>query len=73
MTSPDTNWIITAPGIMELPQTKFRIEYVNGASMPFHVLWNGKLIPAGDCSTLSFAKTAAAHYMQELVMMGFEV
>lgn len=73
MTDPNTKWTATAPGILELPTTKLRIEYVVGSSVPFRVRWDGQSIPCGDHSCLESAKEAAEKHMAELITMGFEV
>lgn len=73
MTKPDTRWTTTAPGVMELPTTKFVIRHVNGSAIPFRVTWDGQSIPDGFKPTLAGAQAAAEAHMAELIAMGFEV
>lgn len=70
---PETKWIATAPGILELPTTKFRIEYVAGSYVPFRAFWDGVPIPHSACTTLRHAQKACSEHMAELITMGFEV
>lgn len=58
---------------MELPTTKFRIEYVVGSPVPFRVTWDGQTIPPYGYMRLKDAQRAAEAHMAELITMGFEV
>lgn len=69
----DTRWATVAPGIMELPTTKFRIVYVAGSAVPFRAEWDGKPIPNHAHLTLASAQAAVEANMAELIIMGFEV
>jgi len=73
MASPDTDWIVTEPGVMELAGTKFQIKFNRHSLDAYQVFWDGKLIPRGTYMKLSIAKQAVTNYMQELITMGFEV
>lgn len=72
MTRPETKWTAVAPGVMELPTTKFQITYVAGSAVPFRVSWDGKPIPASAHARLGDAQAAAEAHMAELITMGFE-
>lgn len=73
MDKPEIKWIAVAPGVMELPTTKFRIRHVNGSSVPFRVEWDGKRTPDGEHFTLAEAQVAAENYIDTLMTMGYEV
>ena len=72
---PDTKWTITRPGVMELPTTKFRIEYrpESARFQPFHVFWDDRLIPRGSHSTLEDAQIAARSHAADLFLIGIEI
>ena len=68
--SPDVLWVAIAPGVMELPTTKFRITFVpNGGS--FHLNWDGG--GARSYGDLQSAKDGAARWMADMIEMGIEV
>jgi hypothetical protein len=73
VTKPDTKWTAVAPGVMELPTTKFQITYIAGSLVPFRVTWDSTPIPNGTKRTLAEAQAAAEAHMAELITMGFEV
>lgn len=72
MTVPETEWISVAPGVLELPTTKFRIAYEAGSLVPFRVAWDVKAIPQSAHMHLADARAVAERHMAELIVMGFE-
>ena len=67
--SPDVLWVAVAPGVMELPTTKFRITCERGS---FPVLtWDGG--GARSYGDLQSAKDSAARWMADMIEMGIEV
>lgn len=67
---PDILWVSVAPGIMELPTTKFRIIYKSHTGN-FYLTWNGE--GARAYGTLQSAKEGANSWMADLIEMGLEV
>ncbi len=66
-------WRIVEPGVLGMPATSITIKYVTDTSVPFRVLWHGKMTTgAGCCTTLEAAKRTAAALMAELMEMGLE-
>lgn len=72
MTAPETKWTAIAPGIMELPTTKYLIRYEHGSAAPYRVTWDGQPIPDGCHSQLYAAQGAAERHMADQITMGFE-
>lgn len=72
MTKPETKWVAVAPGVMELPTTKFHVTYVAGSAIAFRVTWDDRPIPNNCHSALADAQAAAEKRMAELIIMGFE-
>jgi hypothetical protein len=65
--APNTAWRIVAPGVIELPETRFAIRYNRGL---FHVEHNSVVL--GACLTLQCAKEHAVCRMRELMEIGIE-
>ncbi len=66
---PETQWVAIAPGMMELPTTKFRITYQRGHT--YHLTWDRS--GAMAYGNLQSAKEGATRWMADLIEMGLEV
>ncbi len=67
---PETQWVAVAPGVWELPTTKFRITYQRKYGS-CHLTWDGG--GARAYGSLQAAKEGATKWMADLIEMGFEV
>lgn len=67
---PEILWVAVAPGVMELPTTKFRITYMPTSGL-YHLTWDGG--GATAYGTLQNAKYGATKWMADLIEMGVEV
>ena len=70
---PDTEWRAISPGVLELPGTKYRIEYVGGSMQPFRATWDGQRFLGDVHSTLDGIKKNCFSHMAEMITMGFAV
>lgn len=67
---PEILWISVAPGVMELPTTKFRITYKSETGS-FYLTWNDE--GTRSYRDLQSAKEGSNSWMADLIEMGLEV
>ncbi len=68
ISSNETDWTITEPGLIALPATRLTIQWIVGAS--FMLKWNGRTL--GSYGTLEAAKAGAREQLRQLTAMGME-
>ena len=70
MTDPDTDWHVVGPGRIELPTTKFAIQWFRNRECPFILEWDGG--SKESYLSLTGAKNGARRRMRELLAIGIE-